>query len=84
VVYRLFAAGRSSQDRAGWLICAGIGSYVLAQTAVNIGVVLQLLPVTGVSLPFVSYGGSSLVALFAGLGLVQSVLLRRKPLEFAP
>ncbi len=84
IVFRILAAGRQAQDHAGWLICAGIGSYLLAQTAVNIGVVLQLLPVTGVSLPFVSYGGSSLVALFAALGLVESVLLRRKPLEFAP
>lgn len=84
IVFRVIAAGRQAQDHAGWLICAGIGSYLLAQTTVNIGVVLQLLPVTGVSLPFVSYGGSSLVALFAALGLVESVLLRRKPLEFAP
>jgi rod shape determining protein RodA len=83
VVLRVLAAGRQAQDRAGWLICAGVATYVLAQTAVNVGVVLQLLPVTGVSLPFISYGGSSLVALFGALGLVESVLLRRKPLEFA-
>ena len=65
------------------LICAGVGATILAQAAVNVGVVLQLLPVTGVSLPFISYGGSSLLALFVGLGLVESVLVRRKPLEFA-
>jgi rod shape determining protein RodA len=84
IVLRILRAGALAQDRAGWLICAGIAVYVLAQTAVNIAVVLQLAPVTGVSLPFVSYGGSSLLTLLMSVGLAQSVLIRRKPLEFAP
>jgi rod shape determining protein RodA len=84
IVLRIFRAAGQAQDRAGTLICVGVGTYILAQAAVNVGVVLQLLPVTGVSLPFVSYGGSSLLALFVGIGLVESVLVRRRPLEFAP
>ncbi len=82
VVWRLARAGAMAQDRAGALIAVGVWSYFLVQVLVNVGVVEQLLPVTGVSLPFISYGGSSLVALMAGIGLVQSVLTRRRSLEF--
>ena len=82
IIWRVFRAASLAQDRAGGLVVAGIGTYLLVQTFVNVGVVLQLLPVTGLSLPFISYGGSSLVALFVAIGVVQSVLVRRKPLEF--
>jgi rod shape determining protein RodA len=83
IVLRTFRAAGAAQDPAGRLVAGGVGVYILVQTAINAGVVLQLLPVTGVSLPFVSYGGSSLVALMIGVGLVQSVLVRRRALEFA-
>lgn len=82
IIWRVLRAAGLAQDRAGSLIAVGVASYLLAQTFVNVGVVLQIIPVTGLSLPFVSYGGSSLVALMAAIGLVQSVVARRKPLEF--
>jgi rod shape determining protein RodA len=82
IVWRLLRIAGQAQDRAGSLVAIGVATYVLVQVLVNIGVVLQLLPVTGVSLPFVSYGGSSLVALMAAIGLAQSVLVQRKPIEF--
>jgi rod shape determining protein RodA len=82
IIWRLARAGWLAQDRGGALIAVGIWAYFLAQVLINVGVVEQLLPVTGVSLPFISYGGSSLVALLAGIGLVQSVLVRRRSLEF--
>jgi rod shape determining protein RodA len=82
LVWRLARAGSMAHDRAGSLIAVGIWAYFLTQVLINIGVVEQLMPVTGVSLPFVSYGGSSLVSLMAGIGLVESVLVRRKSLEF--
>ena len=78
IALRVVRAGAHASDRPGALICAGVASWLLAQTLINVGVVLQLLPVTGLSLPFMSYGGSSLVALMAGIGLVQSVRLRRR------
>jgi rod shape determining protein RodA len=82
VVWRVLRAASVAQDRPGALIAVGVASYLLVQVFVNVGVVLQLLPVTGLSLPFISYGGSSLLALMIAVGLVQSVLLRRRPLEF--
>lgn len=82
ILLRIFRAARSAQDYPGGLIIVGVGTYLAMQVFVNIGVVLQLFPVTGISLPFISYGGSSLIAAMAAIGLVQSVLLRRRPLEF--
>ena len=82
ILQRIFRAARSAQDYPGGLIIAGVGTYLTAQIFVNIGVVLQIFPVTGISLPFISYGGSSLIAAMAAIGMVQSVLLRRRPLEF--
>lgn len=82
IIWRVLRAARLAQDYAGALIVAGVASYLLAQTAVNVGVVLQLFPVTGLSLPLISYGGSSLIAVMIAIGMVQSVLIRRKPLEF--
>jgi rod shape determining protein RodA len=82
IIWRVLRAAGAAQDRAGALICVGVGTYILVQMFVNVAVVLQLLPVTGLSLPFISYGGSSLVSLCLAIGLVQSVLVRRRPLEF--
>jgi len=82
IVWRVLRAASSALDLPGALICVGVATYLLAQTFVNVAVVLQLLPVTGLSLPLISYGGSSLIAVLMGVGLVQSVLVRRKPLEF--
>jgi rod shape determining protein RodA len=82
IIWRVLRAGSIAQDFAGSLICVGVAAYLLTQTFVNVAVVLQLLPVTGLSLPLISYGGSSVIAVMMGIGLVQSVLIRRKPLEF--
>lgn len=82
IVWRILRAADLAQDRAGALLAVGVATYLLAQTFINVGVVLQLLPVTGLSLPFLSYGGSSLLALMAAIGIVQSVLVRRRPLTF--
>lgn len=69
---------RKAKDMAGKLICCGVGSLVGFQTVVNIGVASGLLPNTGVTLPFVSYGLTSLWSLYIGIGLVLNVGLQPK------
>lgn len=72
--------GARAPDMQGRLICFGVASIVVFQTFINIGVVTAILPNTGIPLPFVSYGLSSLVAMYAGIGLVLNVRFRKKAL----
>jgi len=73
---RIVAAARSARDRLGAFIAMGVAALIGSQTLVNIGVVLGLMPTTGIPLPLMSYGGSSLVTTFASLGLVLNVRMR--------
>lgn len=82
VIFRCFRAARLASDSFGALIAYGFGFLIFFQTAVNIGVNMKVLPVTGLTLPFISYGGSSLLSLALGIGLVESVISRHKPLDF--
>jgi rod shape determining protein RodA len=82
LVWRVMRAAEKTSDPFGRLICVGVASLIFIQSAVNLGVNVGLLPVTGTPLPFVSYGGSSLIAFLISLGLVQSVLMRHKALDF--
>jgi rod shape determining protein RodA len=82
VVFRIFRAGQMARDSFGSLVCYGVGAIILYQSFFNIGMNMNLLPVSGVPLPFVSYGGSSLWTFLFGIGLVESVILRHKQIEF--
>jgi rod shape determining protein RodA len=82
VIIRILRAARLSRDTFGALICYGVAAMLAFQAIVNIGVNLNLMPATGLTLPFVSYGGSSLLSALLGIGLVESVILRQKALEF--
>ena len=82
ILLRILRVAQLTQDPAGRLICIGIAGFLLFQTVVSVGMNVQLLPVTGLTLPFVSYGGSSLVTLFVGIGVVQSILMRHRKQEF--
>ena len=82
IVYRCLRAARLARDTFGGLIAFGVAVLLAFQGMVNVGVNLKLLPATGLPLPFISYGGSSLLSLLLGVGLVESVILRHKPLEF--
>ncbi len=77
MIVRCFIIAQQAADRFGGLIAYGFGVLMAFQTIVNIGVNLNVLPVTGLTLPFVSYGGSSMISLALGIGLVESVALRR-------
>ena len=76
VVYRCFRIAQNATDLFGSLIAYGFGILIFFQSMVNIGVNLNVLPVTGLTLPFVSYGGSSLLSLMLGIGLLESVAMR--------
>jgi len=82
VLLRMVRIASLAGDSFGQLIATGVATIILSQSFINIGVNIGLLPTTGVPLPFVSYGGSSLVTLFIGQGLVQSVALRHRKIEF--
>lgn len=69
--------GMNARDRAGAVICIGVGAMTFWHVLVNVAMVLGMAPVVGVTLPFISYGGSSLLTFFVGMGLVASVSLRK-------
>jgi rod shape determining protein RodA len=81
VVYRCIWAARVSRDAYGSMISYGVATLIAFQAIVNIGVNLNVMPATGLTLPFVSYGGSSLLANLIAVGLVESVIMRHKALE---
>lgn len=76
IAIECFFVARKAKDLAGTLIAAGVGGWIGIQTFINIGVVTGVLPNTGLPLPFVSYGQTSLVCLFIGIGLVLNVKLQ--------
>jgi rod shape determining protein RodA len=82
VVFRCLYVARNAPDNFGSMIAFGIAVLIFFQMTVNIGVNLNVLPVTGLTLPFVSYGGSSLLSLVLGIGLVESVAAHSHNLEF--
>ncbi len=77
VLLRIWRIAHLSRDVLGTYLCAGVFTMMLWQAFQNIGMTLRILPVTGLPLPFISYGGSGLVVYFAMFGLVQSVHMRR-------
>jgi rod shape determining protein RodA len=77
VVLRCRRAAKLAADPLGMNVAYGFAVLIFFQMAVNIGVNLNLIPVTGLTLPFISYGGSSLLSLMLGIGLVESVLAHR-------
>lgn len=81
LVFRILRVARITKDPAGTFLCYGIAALIFFQTFVSVGMNLQVLPVTGLTLPFISYGGSSLVSLLFSIGLVESVLMHSKELE---
>jgi rod shape determining protein RodA len=82
VVWRLLRIADRAQDHFGRLLATGVAAIIFFQTVVNVGMNLSLMPVTGLTLPFVSYGGSSLISMLLAIGLAQSVVMRRRKLEF--
>lgn len=78
IVLECILIGRKAKDLSGRLICCGMAALVGMQSFVNIGVATGLLPNTGIPLPFVSYGMTSLITLYIGMGFVLNVGLQQK------
>jgi rod shape determining protein RodA len=81
LVWRLVRIALAARDNKGRLLVAGVAAMIFIQAFVNLGMNANIMPVTGLPLPLVSYGGSSLVATLLALGLVENVAMRSKPLE---
>jgi rod shape determining protein RodA len=82
LLWRALRVAELSRDLFGRLVATGLVIFILLQTFINVAVNVGLMPVTGIPLPFVSQGGSSLITLFIGLGILQSILIRHRPLSF--
>lgn len=77
LILRAFEIAQSSKDREGTFLAVGIISILVLHAFVNLGMIMGLLPVVGVPLPFISYGGSSMVAVLAGIGILLNIRIRR-------
>ncbi len=82
VIWRLLRIADLAQDQFGRLITVGVAALILFQTFINVGMNLSIAPVTGITLPFISYGGSSLVSTMLAIGLAQSVIMRHRKMDF--
>lgn len=78
ILMRAFGIARRSSDHYGQMVCTGVIAWFAFQTFENIGMTLGLMPMTGVPLPFMSYGGSSMFATLIGFGLLQNVNARHR------
>jgi rod shape determining protein RodA len=77
VLIRIWRIASLSRDMFGTYLCAGVFTMLLWQVFQNVGMTMKIMPVTGLPMPFISYGGSSLITYFAMFGIVQSVHMRR-------
>jgi rod shape determining protein RodA len=82
IIIRCIRIAQIARDTFGALIAYGVATLLAFQGIVNMGMNLNLMPVTGLTLPFISYGGSSLLSNLLGIGLVESVAVWHKALEF--
>lgn len=82
VVWRLVRIADMAQDQFGRLLTMGVAALIFFQTFINVGMNLSLVPVTGMTLPFISYGGSSLISMMLAIGLAQSVVMRHRKMDF--
>jgi rod shape determining protein RodA len=77
IVWRVWRAAQLARDEFGMLLCTGIMVMLVIQIFENVGMTMGIMPITGIPLPFLSYGGSALLTAFVAMGLVLSVHMRR-------
>lgn len=79
IIFRCVLIARHAQTKTDMYICVGVAAMLIFQTISNIGMCLFVMPVIGLTLPFISYGGSSIVTLFAAMGMVSGIQKRTRP-----
>ena len=77
IAWRIWHAAQVAKDMLGTLVCVGVLAMILFQVFENVGMTMGIMPITGIPLPFMSYGGSSTLTMFAAIGLVTNVHMRR-------
>jgi rod shape determining protein RodA len=77
ILWRAFRTALLSRDPFGTFVAVGVFAMIAIQVFVNVGMTIGIMPITGIPLPFISYGGSALIADFIGIGLLQSIHMRR-------
>jgi rod shape determining protein RodA len=77
LISRGLTISNTSKDRAGSILAVGLTSMLFWQTFINVGMVVGILPVVGVPLPLVSYGGTSLITTLIGVGILMNITMRR-------
>jgi rod shape determining protein RodA len=82
LLWRILTIAWRSRDPFGLMVGAGLASMILFQILVNVGMVLGLMPITGIPLPFITHGGASLVSIAIGLGVLQSIAMRQQRAEW--
>lgn len=82
IVVRCIQVGLRSGDLLSTLVCFGVAASIVFQTFENVGMCIGIAPVVGITLPFFSYGGSSVMSTFMALGLVSGVRYRPKPVKY--
>ncbi|MFH0751473.1 MAG: rod shape-determining protein RodA [Chloroflexota bacterium] len=82
LIWRVLAIAWGSRDPFGLMVGAGIASMILFQLTVNVGMVLGIMPITGIPLPFITHGGSSLISMAIGLGVLQGIAIRQQRAEW--
>ena len=82
IIIKCIYIGIKSNNTLGLIVCIGIAAMLISQMILNVGMCLGILPVIGITLPFFSYGGSSIVTCFAAMGIVSGIMMRPKPVRF--
>ena len=78
-IFRCVLIARHTQQKMDMYICVGVAAMLIFQVICNIGMCLFVMPVIGLTLPFVSYGGTSIVTLFAAMGMASGIQKRTRP-----
>jgi rod shape determining protein RodA len=82
LLWRVLVAGWRSKDPFGTIFACGVGAMLLFQLIVNVGMVLGIMPITGIPLPFISHGGASLISIALALGVIESINIRQRRAEW--